>query len=256
VPAAVLALLALVLIAAGCGDDNGGSGGGGSSSAPKSVTVGSDIPYPPFEFGKPPYEGFDIDVVNELAKNLGTKATFKKTPFDTIFRDLAQGKFDLVVSASTITPERQKTVDFSDSYFPADQSLMVKRGSSIKTVDDLDGKVIGAQLGTTGADYAKNKTPAKTVRTYDLIDDAFNALEAGQVEAVVNDCPVSKYAEAAHKDLVVVQAIDTNEEYGIAFQKGSDLRDKFNEALAKLRKNGGLERISNKWFKGRPCVLE
>jgi polar amino acid transport system substrate-binding protein len=247
-------LVVLVLVAAGCGDDNGGSGGGGS--VPDSLTVGSDIPYPPFEFGKPPYQGFDVDVANEIAKGLGTKLTFKKTPFDTIFRDLAQGKFDLVISASTITPEREKTVDFSDSYFPADQSLMVKRGSDIKTVDDLDGKVVGAQLGTTGAAYAKDKTSAKTVRTYDLIDDAFNALEAGQVEAVINDCPVSKYAENSHNDLVVVQAIDTNEEYGIAFQKGSDLRSKFNEQLAKLRDNGGLERISNKWFKGRPCILE
>ena len=202
------------------GDDNKDSGS--KANVPASLTVGSDIPYPPFEFGKPPYEGFDVDVVNEIAKGLGSKATFNKTPFDTIFRDLAQGKFDMVASASTITPEREKTVDFSTSYFPADQSLMVKKGSPIKTVDDVAGKVIGAQLGTTGADYAKNKTKAKTVRTYDLVDDAFNALEAGQIEAVINDCPVSKYAEKAHSDLVVVEAIQTNELYGIAFAKGSD----------------------------------
>jgi ABC-type amino acid transport substrate-binding protein len=94
------------------------------------------------------------------------------------------------------------------------------------------------------------------VRTYDLIDDAFNALEAGQVEAVINDCPVSKYAERAHKNLVVVQAIQTNEEYGIAFQKGSDeLRTAVNEQLAKLKDNGELEKISNKWFGARPCAL-
>jgi ABC-type amino acid transport substrate-binding protein len=253
--ALLLALVVAVLAAAGCGDDDGGGGGGGGS-VPDDLTVGSDIPYPPFEFGKPPYQGFDVDVVNAVAEGLGSKATFKKTPFDTIFRDLAQGKFDLVVSASTITPERQKTVDFSDSYFPADQSLMVKQGSAIKTVDDVAGKVIGAQLGTTGADYAKNETDAKTVRTYDLIDDAFNALEAGQVEAVINDCPVSKYAERAHKNLVVVQAIQTNEEYGIAFQKGSDeLRTAVNEQLAKLKDNGELEKISNKWFGARPCAL-
>ena len=253
--ALLLALVVAVLAAAGCGDDDGGGGGGGGS-VPDNLTVGSDIPYPPFEFGKPPYQGFDVDVVNAVAEGLGSKATFKKTPFDTIFRDLAQGKFDLVVSASTITPERQKTVDFSDSYFPADQSLMVKQGSAITTVDDVAGKVIGAQLATTGADYAKNETDAKTVRTYDLIDDAFNALEAGQVEAVINDCPVSKYAERAHKNLVVVQAIQTNEEYGIAFQKGSDeLRTAVNEQLAKLKDNGELEKISNKWFGTRPCAL-
>lgn len=247
-----LVLIAAALAAAGCGGDDNGDGGG---KVPSNLTVGSDIPYPPFEFGKPPYQGFDVDVVNKLAEGLGTKVTFRKTPFDTIFRDLAQGKFDMVASASTITPEREKEVDFSKPYFPADQSLMVKKGSDIKAIGDVAGKVIGAQLGTTGAAYAKDKTKAKSVRTYDLIDDAFNALEAGQIEAVINDCPVSKYAEKAHEDLVVVQAIQTNEEYGLAFPTGSDLVDKFNEEIAKIKDNGDLEQISDKWFHGKPCTL-
>ena len=133
---------------------------------------------------------------------------------------------------------------------------MVKKGSNVKTVDDVAGKVVGAQLGTTGADYAKNKTKASSVRTYDLIDDAFNALEAGQVVAVINDCPVSKYAERAHKDLAVVQAIQTNEEYGFAFPKGSDsLRTAVNEQLAKLRDGGQLQKISDKWLGKEPCSL-
>jgi polar amino acid transport system substrate-binding protein len=249
----IVALIATLLVAAGCGGGDDNDNGGGN--VPKTLTVGSDIPYTPFEFGKPPYQGFDVDVVNEIAKGLDTKATFKKTPFDTVFRDLAQGKFDMVASAATITPERAKEVDFSDSYFPADQSLMVKQGSDVKTVDDVAGKVIGAQLGTTGAAYAKNKTKAKSVRTYDLIDDAFNALEADQVVAVINDCPVSKYAERAHKDLAVVQAIQTNEEYGFAFPKGSKLTDSFNKEIADLKDNGGLQKISDKWFHGKPCTL-
>jgi polar amino acid transport system substrate-binding protein len=250
---AALALAALMLVAASCGGDDNDNGG---ENVKKSLRVGSDIPYKPFEFGKPPFQGFDVDVVNEIAKRLGSTATFTKTPFDTIFRDLAQGKFDLVASAATITPERAKTVDFSDSYFPADQSLMVKEGSDIKSVDDVGGKVIGAQLGTTGAAYAKDKTKASSVRTYDLIDDAFNALEAGQVVAVINDCPVSKYAERAHKDLVVVQAIQTNEEYGFAFAKGSDeLRDAFNKEIADMKDNGDLAKISDKWFGAKPCAL-
>jgi polar amino acid transport system substrate-binding protein len=256
---AALALVAAVLVAAGCGDDNGGGGGGsGLNTLTKGeLKVGSDIPYKPFEFGQAPdYQGFDVDVVNEVAKRLDLTAKFVKTPFDTIFRNLAQGKFDMVASASTITPEREKEVDFSDSYFPADQSLMVKRGSDIKTVADVNGKVIGAQLGTTGADYARKSTKAKSVRTYDLIDDAFNALEAGQVEAVINDCPVSKYAERAHKNLVVVQAIQTNELYGFAFANGSDaLRTAFNKELAKVREDGDLQKISDKWLGKEPCAL-
>jgi ABC-type amino acid transport substrate-binding protein len=251
----LVVLVAGVLVAAGCGGDNNDNSTTTGGNVPANITVGSDIPYTPFEFGKPPYQGFDVDVVNQIAKGLGTKATFKKTPFDTIFRDLAQGKFDMVASASTITPERAKEVDFSVPYFPADQSLMVKKGSDIKTVDDLSGKVVGAQLGTTGAEYAKNKTQAKSVRTYDLIDDAFNALEAGQVVGVINDCPVSKYAEKAHKDLVVVSAIQTNEEYGLAFPKGSDLKASFDKQIEEMKANGDLKKISDSWFHGQPCTL-
>jgi ABC-type amino acid transport substrate-binding protein len=246
-------VVGLLVAVPGCGgNDNNDKTSGATVN--KTLTVGSDIPYKPFEFGKPPYQGLDVDVINEVAKRLGTTANFKKTPFDTIFRDLAQGKFDLVASAATITPERAKEVDFSDPYFPSDQSLMVKKGSDIQTVDDLKGKVIGAQLGTTGAAYAKDNTAAKSVRTYDLIDDAFNALEAGQIEAVINDCPVSKYAENAHKDLVTVKAIPTNEKYGFAFKKGSEtLRKAFNERLAEIRKNGTLQKITNKWLGSQPC---
>jgi ABC-type amino acid transport substrate-binding protein len=256
---ATLALVAALLVAAGCGDDNGGGGGGSDLNTIKKgqLRVGSDIPYPPFEFGRAPdYQGFDVDVVSEIAKRLDLDAQFVKTPFDTIFRNLAQRKFDMVASATTITPEREKEVDFSESYFPADQSLMVKKGSDIKTVDDVAGKVVGTQLGTTGADYAKKKTKASSVRTYDLIDDAFNALEAGQVEAVINDCPVSKYAERAHENLVVVQAIQTNELYGFPFANGSDaLRTAVNKELTKLKEDGGLAKISDKWFGSRPCAL-
>jgi polar amino acid transport system substrate-binding protein len=252
---AFVVLSAMVLIASACGgDDEKDKTGTFQTIAEGKLRVGSDIPYPPFELGEPPYQGFDVDVVREIAKKLDLEATFVKTSFDTIFRNLAQGKFDMVASATTITAERKRTVDFSDPYFPADQSLMVKRGSDIQTAGDLSGKTVGAQLGTTGADYAKDKTEAETVRTYDLIDDAFKALEAGQVEAVINDCPVSKYAERAHKNLVVVEAISTNELYGFAFPKGADeLREAVNDKLAEIKDDGTLDKIREKWLGSDPC---
>jgi ABC-type amino acid transport substrate-binding protein len=253
---AALVLVAAMLVAIGCGDDDGG---GSSGSAVDTITegelrVGSDIPYPPFEFGRTPdYEGFDVDVVNEVAKRLDLEARFVKTPFDPIFRNLAQGRFDLVASAATITPERQKTVAFSDPYFNADQSLMVKRGSEIKTTDDLGGKRVGAQLGTTGAEYARDKVDADTVRTYDLIDDAFKALQAGQVDAVINDFPTSKYAERSKKDLVVVQTIATGESYGLGLNKENrKLREEVNNALAEMKDDGTYTEIYKKWFQVDP----
>lgn len=262
---ALMALaVTLALTAAGCGGNDGGGGGAGTTGGTATaqldtiqkgtLTVGSDIPYKPFEFGRAPdYEGFDVEVVNEVGKRIGLKPKFEKTPFDTIFRNLAQRKFDMVASSVTITDERKRTVDFSVPYFPADQSLMVKKGSSIKTVADLAGKVIGAQLGTTGADYAKTKTKAKTVRTYDLVDDAFQALEAGQIEAVINDFPVSKFAEQEKPNLQVVQTIPTGEQYGLAFAKGSDaLRQAVDDALNAMKQDGTYTRIYKKWFKQDP----
>lgn len=253
---AALVLVAALLVAAGCGDDNGGGGGGSNLNTINDgeLRVGSDIPYAPFEFGREPeYQGFDVDIVNEIAKRLDVEAKFVKTPFDPIFRNLAQGRFDMVASAATITPERERTVDFSDPYFPSNQSLMVKKGSDIKTVDDLSGKTVGAQLGTTGADYAKDKVDAETVRTYDLVDDAFKALQAGQVDAVINDFPISKYAERSKKDLVVVQTIETGEEYGLAFAKKSTaLREGVNKALQEMKDDDTYTEIYRKWFEEDP----
>lgn len=252
---AALVLVAAMLVAAGCGDDDGGGGGSGLNTINEGeLRVGSDIPYPPFEFGRAPdYEGFDVDIVNEIAKRIDLEPKFVKTPFDPIFRNLAQGRFDMVASATTITPERERTVAFSDPYFPADQSLLVKRGSDIKTVDDLAGKTVGAQIGTTGANYAKDKTEAKTVRTYDLNDDAYKALQAGQVDAAITDFPVAKYAERAKKDLVVVQTIETGEEYGLGFAKESTaLRERVNKALQDMKDDDTYTEIYRKWFEEDP----
>jgi polar amino acid transport system substrate-binding protein len=252
----VLVIVAALLMAAGCGDDKSSTSSSGDLGLIQEgkLRVGSDIPYPPFEFGRAPdYQGFDIDVVNEVAKRLDLEPEIVKTPFDPIFRNLAQGRFDMVASAATITPEREGTVAFSVPYFAADQSLMVKKGSDVKTVDDVEGKIIGAQLGTTGAAYAKDKTKAKSVRTYDLIDDAFKALQTGQIEAVVNDFPVSKYAEQSKPDLVVVQTIKTGEEYGLAFaKKSTKLRQAVRDQIEDMKKDGKFTEIYKKWFKEDP----
>jgi ABC-type amino acid transport substrate-binding protein len=258
----VTLLLFTAAVVAGCGDDDEeeGNGSAGQSGQVETITegkltVGSDIPYAPFEFGRAPnYKGFDVELVNEIGKRLQLDVEYVKTPFDTIFRNLAQGKFDMVASSTTITDERKRTVDFSDPYFAADQSLMVKKGSDVRTLADLQGQVIGAQIGTTGADYAEEEIDAETVRTYDVIDDAFKALQTGQIVAVINDCPVSKYAERSKPDLQVLSAIKTGESYGLAFAKDSDqLRERVNGVLDEIKQDGTYDRIFSKWFGRDPC---
>ena len=135
---------------------------------PGTLVVGVDVPYPPFEQGRPPdYEGFEIDLMNEIASRLGLETEYKDTPFDTIFRDLAQDKFDAAIAGSTITDRAREGRRLRRPVGLTEQSLLVQEGSDIKTLDDVEGKTVGVQKGTTGADYAKDerRTPATCAAT-------------------------------------------------------------------------------------------
>ena len=254
---AALMIAAGALVAAGCGGGDettgGGGGGGGADLGLKSsgkLLVGSDIPFPPFEEGNAPdYTGYDVEVVDEIGKRLGLDVTFQDTAFPTIFVDLASGEFDMVASASTITPDREKTVDFSDPYYSADQALVVLPDSDIKTVQDLDGKTVGAQDGTTGEAYANDNTSASSVQGYPQGPDAINALKAGQVEAVIIDQPVAQDAVEKGGGVKIATVIPTGELYGFAFQQDNDaLREAVNKELTAMKKDGSLDKIYKKYF--------
>ncbi len=261
----LVALFALAVIAAGCGssDDNSTSTTAGSGSSggadlglitPGTLTVGSDIPYPPFEQGKPPdYTGFDIDLMDELAKRLGLTPKIVDTSFSTIFSDQQAGKFDIVASSTTITPARSQKVTFSIPYFHADQSLMVQKGSDLTSTDDIDSSTrIAVQQGTTGQDYAENQTDAQ-VQSFPEIGTAFNALQAGQVDGVINDFAVSAYALKKYPQLDVVQTIPTGEDYGFPMQPSNTaLIDAVNSNLKDMISDGTYQTIFKKWFNEDP----
>jgi polar amino acid transport system substrate-binding protein len=257
---AVLALVAVPLFAIGCGDDddNGDGGGGGGADLglikEGQLLAGIDTPFPPFEKGHPPnITGFDIDVINAVADELGLEVVQQEVSFDTIFRDVAQGKFDVAVAASTITPERETTVDFSDPYYLADQSLLVTADETeIKTTDDLGGKIVGAQDGTTGETYANDETDASEVRGYPGGTDAINALRAGQIDAVIVDKPVAEDAVEKLGGLKIAERIVTRELYGFSFAPDNDaLREAVNGALAKLKENGTITDLYKQYFPGQ-----
>jgi ABC-type amino acid transport substrate-binding protein len=257
------ALLAVFLLAiaslavAGCGssdDDTTSGGSGGGSGGGEPLTVGSDIPYPPFEQGKPgKYTGFDIELMEAIGEKIGRQAEFQDTSFETIFRDVAQGKFEAVISAATITEEREKAVDFSNPYYLSEQAVLVKEGSDIESLEDADGKTVAAQQGTTGLELAKEKLGDSEVRPYPEGPDAVNALKAGTVEAVIIDAPVAQNAVEKSGGVEIAEKVPTEEEYGIAVAQGeSDLLEEINQGLEEVMDDGTYKTIYEKWFKLEP----
>ena len=251
---AVFLLAIASLVVAGCGDsdDETTAGGGGGGGEP--LTVGSDIPYPPFEMGKAPnYEGFDVELMEAIAEKIDRKAEFQDTSFDTIFRDLAQGRFEAVASATTITDEREETVDFTNPYYFSEQAILVKEGEGeIDSVEKLSGATVGVQQGTTGEEFVEEKGDAGEIRPYPQGPDAVNALKSGVLDAVVLDIPVAENAVEAG-GVEVAAAIPTEEEYGFVVPQGEEeLLEEMNEALDELKDDGTFTQIYEKWFKREP----
>jgi ABC-type amino acid transport substrate-binding protein len=254
----LIASLVLAVAAVGCGDDDDDDGGGGGSGTAAeldlikdgTLTVASDIPYPPFEQGDPPdYEGFDIDLINEVATRLDLETEVKDLPFDALLQGQGGGRYDVAIAATTITPAREKKVDFSDPYFNSEQSLMVRVDGDIKSIDDVTSEtIIGAQDATTGETYANENTDAD-VRPFQESDDANQALANGQVDAVLNDLPTTEAVAEDNPDLEVVQTFDTGEEYGIIFGQDQDtLLEQVNSALQEIKDDGTLDELYQKWF--------
>jgi ABC-type amino acid transport substrate-binding protein len=270
------ALFAVLLVAiaavavAGCGSSSSSSsseatstaaesgGGGGSEEAEagggEPLTVGSDIPYPPFEQGKKgSYTGFDVELMEAIGEEIGREPEFIDSSFETIFRDVAQGKFEAVMSAATITEEREKVVSFSDPYYLSEQAILVKEGSSIKGLEDLKGEVVGAQQGTTGQELGKEKAEASELRPYPEGPDAINALKAGTVAAVIIDAPVAVNAVEEVGGIEIAEKVPTEESYGIAVaQESTELLEQINEGLAETVKDGKYATVYEKWFHEAP----
>jgi polar amino acid transport system substrate-binding protein len=219
------------------------------------LTVGSDIPFPPFEFEEGgELAGFDVDLVEEIGSRLGVEVKWVDTSFDTIFTQLAAGQFDMVASATTITEERAATVSFTEPYYRAQQALTVNSAQSpdIASVDDLgQGDSVAVQTGTTGESWAnENLGPQGVqVRTFPEAGDTFTAVEAGQVTGVIFDEPAAVDAAAGREALAVVDTIDTGEEFGFPVNPGNGpLLDAANQTLSEMFADGTYEQIYAQYF--------
>jgi polar amino acid transport system substrate-binding protein len=252
---ALLAMSMVLLVSiglAGCG------GTQGSSTSYKLVkegtlTVGSDCDYPPFIYlnGSQP-AGFEYELMGAIAQKLGLQLQYLEPQnFDTILSTVASGsKMDVGCSSFTINQERLEVVDFCTPYCDSNQAVVVKKASSYAHYSDLAGKTVGAQSGTTGADWANEFITGATVKTYTQTSDALGALMAGDIEAVIYDAPIAAYhVQSTYTDAKILAEISTAEQYGIAVAKTNpELKDAINKALSELKADGTFDRLFMKYF--------
>ena len=248
---AAAALSALALSACGGGSDSASDSGMNLVSEGK-LTVCSDIPYPPFEYEENgEYVGFDMDLVKEIASGMGLEASIQDVGFDGLQGGtvLAAGQCDLGASAMTITEERQKNLTFSDPYYDSLQSILVPEGSDITGIEDLAGKKVGVQQGTTGEAYARDNAADAEIISYPSDAELFPALQAGNVDAVLQDLPVN-LGHTQEGAFTIAAKFETDESYGFAMAKNAseELVSGVNEQLAALRDNGKYQEIYDEYF--------
>ncbi|MFF7445232.1 MULTISPECIES: transporter substrate-binding domain-containing protein [unclassified Streptomyces] len=258
--AATTATAGLVLVAGCSSDDDGGSGtktaaGGVELVKAGQLTTCTHLPYPPFQSeidGK--VQGFDVSLIDLVAKDLGVKQEILDTPFENFKTGafLNSGECDLAAAGMTITDERKKNVDFSDPYFEATQALLVDKGSGVTSLADVKSKkvALGAQAQTTGEDYAKSQGFDPV--SFESSDAVLNGLRSGQVKAVVIDYPVVQgwlKTKANADAFQVAEQINTGEEYGFTVKKGNaKLLAAINKALADAKADGTYKTLYEKWI--------
>jgi polar amino acid transport system substrate-binding protein len=251
------ALTVIALVVASCGGDDTAGDGELPTITEGALTVCTDAPYEPFEMQNEDgsWTGFDMDLMSAIAGNLGLTLEVTIQPFDGIWLAPAAGTCDLVASAMTITEERAEQALFSDGYFDADQSLLVREAdaASYPDLESLDGQTIAVQTGTTGEIYARDNTPeGATLKSFDEPAAMFLALESRDVEAILQDLPVNAERAIDQPDAFELTAtFPTGEQYGFATsQDQTTLMDAVDAELQALRDDGSYQDIYEAYFGG------
>jgi len=231
-------LLASALILSGCSqekDDN-------------TLTFAVCADYPPFEYlENDKLVGLDVDLATALAKEMGKGAHFENLPFASLLASVQTGSAHAAISTLTVTEERKRTFDFTDSYFLETLTAVYKEEHPVNTADELKGKKIGCQIGTTTEIWLKDHLPGLPLTVMDTNNQVIEALKAGHIDVAVLDGAQGVLFSKMNKGLAskVIATSDTG--YCIAVAKGSPLKDMLNAALKKLKDNGTLQALTQKW---------
>lgn len=239
---ALAAFLAVSLLA-GCGDT-------GLTIREGTLMMGSDTTYPPFEsVEKGEAVGFDVDLASEIAERLDLRLEVVPMSWEGLIPGLKRDEYDMVMSAMAITEDREEEILFSDPYMRADQSICVAEGSDISSEEDLKGRIVGVERDSTGQFTAERMEGLEEINKFDTIALAFEALLAGDIDAIINDYPVNSYMSKEVGGTEVVAKIETGEEYGIGVNKNNPgLLEEVNRALEQIVEDGTYDEIYEKWF--------
>lgn len=215
------------------------------------LTMATNAEFPPYEYhdgGE--IVGIDVEIAGAIAEKLGMTLEIEDIAFDSIIPEVDSGKADIGVAGMTVNEDRLKNVDFSDPYTTASQVIIVKEDSEIAGPDDLAGKYIGVQLGTTGDIYASDyEADGSTIERYNKGFEAVQAMLQGKIDAVVIDLEPAKVFVSENEGIKILDEALTVEEYAIAVKKGNtELVEKINGALAELKDSGELQAIIDKYI--------
>ncbi|PJX55973.1 MULTISPECIES: transporter substrate-binding domain-containing protein [unclassified Klebsiella] len=222
------------------------------------LVVGANVGYVPFEFQNATGEivGFEVDLVREVAKRLNRNLEVVNIPFNGLFSAVQSKRIDIAISGITITEKRLASVSFAQPYFDSDQSLSVLATSQIKTVNDLNGKAVGVDTGTTGDVWATaNQTTYKIadIRRYEGLQLAMLDLAAGRIDGYVADIPALQYYVKDKPQFKVVDRIPTGEKYSMMFAKDAPLAKEVNDVITVLKQEGYIAKLHQTWFGTLPA---
>ena len=224
-----------------------------SAAQADEMKVGANIGNVPWEFqdASGNLVGFEIDLVNEVAKRLGKEAKIENIPFNGLFSAVQSGQIDAAVSSITITQKRLQSVSFAQPYYDSDQSLTVTAASGLKKLEDMKGKVIGVDTGSTGDMWATQHQAQygfAEIRKFEGLSPAMLDLEAGRIDGYISDIPALLYYVKDKPQFAVVQRIETGEKYSIMFAKDAPLATEANKVISDLKKEGFIAKLHEKWF--------
>jgi ABC-type amino acid transport substrate-binding protein len=220
----------------------------------KAVRILTDAVNLPFEFGAGTgVQGFDVDIGNEIGKDLGYEVKWVKAPFERLFEILKNGEAELIISSISITPDRKKEFAMSESYFDSGNTIARRKDKTdIKDLASLSGKKVGVQSSTTGDKFMASQKSATGVNVvkFPTLDDALGALNRAEIEAVVGDEPILTYS--IYKSFPYLMTIGihlTDEKYAVVTRKNEkEIITKINETIERLKKSGEIEALKKKWF--------